>query len=117
MTPRKTTSPDLGRAAAASGAGRPAAGVLVRGAALYDCDQMSLELCTNIGLIACAAIARLSPAADDLVAARELLRLLATMAADLMNCINALAEQAGCGYIDHEGEAFRAAVSKQGSAA
>ena len=31
--------------------------------------------------------------------------------------INVLAEQHGCGYIDHEGEAFRAAVSKQGDSA
>ena len=100
-----------------SGAGRPAAGITVQGAALYDCDQMSQELCTDIGLIAHAAIARLSPDADDLVAARELLRMLAAMADDLMNCINVLAEQHGCGYIDHEGEAFRAAVSKHGGAA
>lgn len=118
MTARKTSSLDLGQLAAAINAGRPpAVGVMVKGSALHDCDALSNDLCQKIIPLAETAITRLTPKADDLVAARELLLMVSVMADDLMNSINVLAEQQGCIYVDHAREAFRAAVSKQGGAA
>ena len=97
--------------------GRPADGAKVPASVLHDVDQMNQQACAAIMALAGAASRRLAMNADALADVRELLSLIEQQAIDHEGTINALAEENGCNWIDHKGEAFRRSLKAAGGAA